>query len=55
MMFVENYFSSVYVGGYGGYGGLSESGLCIFRKLCPVGFFVACKFVGFVTVYSHVC
>ena len=24
---------SVYVGGYGG---LSESGLCVFRELCPV-------------------
>ena len=28
---------SVYVGGYGG---LSESGLCIFRELCPVNFLV---------------
>ena len=25
---------SVYVGGYGG---LSDSGLCVFRELCPVG------------------
>ena len=24
----------------GGYGGLSESGLCVFRKLCPVSFLV---------------
>ena len=24
---------SVYIGGYGG---LSESGLCVFRELCPV-------------------
>ena len=31
----ENSIVSVYVGGYGG---LSESGLCIFRELCPVGF-----------------
>ena len=29
----ENYVGSVYVGGYGG---LSESGLCDFCKLCPV-------------------
>ena len=28
---------SVYVGGYGG---LSESGLCVFRELCPVSFLV---------------
>ena len=28
-------------GGYGGgYGGLSESGLCVFRQLCPVSFLV---------------
>ena len=33
----KNYVGSVYVGGYGG---LSESGLCIFRKLCPVSFIV---------------
>ena len=31
----ENYDGSVYVGGYGG---LSESGLCVFRELCPVSF-----------------
>ena len=29
----ENYVGSVYVGGYCG---LSESGLCVFCKLCPV-------------------
>ena len=29
--------NSVYIGGYGG---LSESGLCVFRKLCPVSFLV---------------
>ena len=29
----ENSIGSVYVGGYGG---LSESGLCVFCKLCPV-------------------
>ena len=33
MMFV----GSLYVGGYGG---LSESGLCVFCKLCPVCFLV---------------
>ena len=33
----KNYVGSVYVGGYGG---VSESGLCVFRELCPVSFFV---------------
>ena len=33
----ENYVGSVYIGGYGG---LSESGLCVFRKLCPVSFLI---------------
>ena len=33
----ENYVGSMYVGGYGG---LSESGLCVFCKLCPVCFLV---------------
>ena len=33
----KHYVDSVYVGGYGG---LSESGLCVFRKLCPVSFLV---------------
>ena len=37
MMFVKKYVVSVYVGGYGG---LSESGLCIFHELCPVSFLV---------------
>ena len=36
MMFVK-IVGSVYVGGYGG---LSESGLCVFCKLCPVCFLV---------------
>ena len=36
MIFV-NYVSNVYVGGYGG---LGESGLCVFRELCPVSFLV---------------
>ena len=26
----------------GGYGGLSDSGLCVFRKLCQVSFLGAC-------------
>ena len=33
----KNYNGSVYVGGYCG---LSESGLCVFRELCPVSFLV---------------
>ena len=33
----KNYVDIVYVGGYGG---LSESGLCVFRELCPVRFLV---------------
>ena len=36
----ENSIGSVYVGGYGG---LSESRLCVFGKLCPVGFLVVGK------------
>ena len=40
MMFVKKYVGSVYVGGYGG---LSEGGLCVFRKLCPVSFLVVVK------------
>ena len=39
MMFVK-YVGSVYVGGYGG---LSESGLCVICKLCPVCFLVVGK------------
>ena len=30
----------VYVGRYGG---LSESGLCVFREVCPVSFLVVCE------------
>ena len=30
-----NYVGSVYVDGYDG---LSESGLCVFRELCPVSY-----------------
>ena len=33
----ENSVISVYIGGYGG---LSESGLCFFRELCPFSFLV---------------
>ena len=33
----KKYVGSVYVGGYAG---LSESGLCVFRELCPVSFLV---------------
>ena len=33
----ENSVGSVYVGGYGG---LSDSGLCVFRELCPFIFLV---------------
>ena len=33
----KNYVGSVYVGGYGG---LSESELCVFRELCLVSFLV---------------
>ena len=40
MMFVKNFFVCVYVGGYGG---LSESGLCVFCKWCPVCFLVVGK------------
>ena len=33
----KNYVGSMHIGGYGG---LSESGLCVFRELCPVSFLV---------------
>ena len=33
----ENSVGMVYIGGYSG---LSESGLCVFRELCPVSFLV---------------
>ena len=36
----EVYVGSVYVGGYGG---LSESVLCVFCKLCPVCFLIVGK------------
>ena len=37
MMIVKRHVGSVYAGGYGG---LNESGLCVFRELSPVGFLV---------------
>ena len=37
----EHYVGSEYIGGYGG---LSESGLCVFHELCPVSFIVVDKF-----------
>ena len=40
MIFVKNYVCCVYVGGYGG---LRESGLCVFRELCPVSVLVVCE------------
>ena len=33
----KNSVGSVYLGGYGG---LNEIGLCVFRELCPVSFLV---------------
>ena len=36
----EYSIGSVYIGGYCG---LSESGVCVFGKLCPVDFLVVCK------------
>ena len=29
--------------GIGGYCGVSESELCVFGKLCPIGFLVVCE------------
>ena len=51
--FCKNSVDSVYVGGYGG---LSESGLCVFRDLCPFSFLIVTKLVKvrrFVVVCSH--
>ena len=36
----ENYIGIVYVGRHRG---LSESGICVFGKMYPVGFLVVCK------------
>ena len=44
----ENYIGSVNVGWYCG---LSESGHCVFGKLCPVGFPVVCKSSSVVMLY----
>ena len=41
----ENYVDSVYIGEYGG---LSESGLCVFRELCPVCFLVVVECPSYV-------
>ena len=52
MIFVKNYVCSVYVDMRGG---LSESGLCVFRELYPVSFLVVGESQsGFVVVCSHV-
>ena len=40
----KNSVGSVYVGGYGG---LSESGLCVFCELCPVSFLVVGESLSF--------
>ena len=45
----ENYVGSVYIGGYGG---LSESGICGFRKLCPVSFLVVGECLS-VLLWAH--
>ena len=49
----ETYIGSVYIGGYGS---LHESGLCVFRKLCPVSFLVVGKCLSvllYTVVISH--
>ena len=46
----ENSVGSVYIGGYGG---LSESGLCVFRELCPVSFLVVGECI-FIYIYIFV-
>ena len=40
VVLVCHQYGSVYVGRYGG---LRESGLCVFRELCPVSFLVVGK------------
>ena len=42
-MFCLSAISMMFVKYVGGYGGLSESGLCVFCKLCPVCFLVVGK------------
>ena len=48
----EDSIASVYAGG--GYCGLGKSVLCVFGKLCPVGFLVVCECSSFFAVCSHV-
>ena len=48
----ENSVGSVYVGGYCG---LSESGLCVFCKLCPVCFLVVGKVRRFCCSLQLLC
>ena len=45
----KNYVDCVYIGGYGG---LSESGLCVFRELCPLSILVVgeCPFLLLLSV-----
>ena len=47
----ENYVGSLYIGGYGG---LSKSGFCVFRKLCPVSFLVVGECLLFFVGMSYV-
>ena len=47
----KNYVGSVYVDGYSG---MSESGLCVFRALCPVSFLVVGEILSFFVVCCHV-
>ena len=49
----ENHVGSVYIGGYGG---LSESGICVFRELCPVSLLVVgeCPVLLYSVVMSYV-
>ena len=39
----ENSVGRVYIGGYGG---LSESGLCVFQELCPISFLVVGEYLS---------
>ena len=40
-MFVKIMLTVVYISGYGG---LSKSGLCVFRELCPFSFLVVSEY-----------
>ena len=46
----KNSVGRVYAGGYGG---LSEFGLCVFRELCAVNFLVVGESLSFFVVCSH--